>query len=379
MLRHADIAKLLTVGSEDPLVLSLYLEMPPHLPELREVPDRVRRLLATAADASHGQVSPPAMAAAGHAVRKVLEGGARYWLGRGAGIFLCGPAGRAERILLPAGLGERAVFGARPHVRPLLTALQRWPGYQVALVTRQHAWLFTVTGDQIGVPAQLPSAAGLRGPGPAAWQWLGSSRASRRTGWIPCFDLPGAAAMLANITGGDDAGRLVMAGHPDTIPEFLAMLPGSQQDRFAGSFAADPAMLTPARIRELAGPVVRHAIDQSAQELLTRIRREPPGGTAAAGFDDCLAAVNHDAVTVLAVPGPGTVPGYACRRCGALGTTKTRCVCGPGAAHPVPDLIEEMAVMVIRNGGTVHTVDDVPGGVAACLRIPAAGRTESAA
>jgi hypothetical protein len=40
MLRHADVGKLLTVDSEDPLVLSLYLEMPQYLPRLREVPDR---------------------------------------------------------------------------------------------------------------------------------------------------------------------------------------------------------------------------------------------------------------------------------------------------------------------------------------------------
>ena len=378
MLRHADVGKLLTVDSEDPLVLSLYLEMPQYLPGLREVPDRVRRLLATAADASAGQVSPPVMAAAEREVRKVLEGGARHWLGRGAGIFLCGPAGLAERILLPAGLGERAVFAARPHVRPLLTALRRWPGYQVALVTRQHAWLFTVAGEQVGVPGQLPSGARLRGPDPDGWQWLGSSRASEPIGRFPCSDLRDAAVMLGAIGGSNDEGPLVLAGHPGTIPEFLAMLPGSLRDRFAGSFAADPAVITPARIRELAGPVVRQAMDRSAQELLTRIRDEQPG-TALAGLTDCLAAVNQGAVAALAVPGRGTVPGHACRQCGALGTAKTGCICGPGAAHPVPDLIEEMAVAVIHAGGTVQTVDDVPGGIAACLRFPDAGRTRSVA
>jgi hypothetical protein len=170
------------------------------------------------------------MAAAEREVRKVLEGGARYWLGRGAGIFLCGPAGLAERILLPAGLGERAVFAARPHVRPLLTALQRWPGYHVALVTCQHAWLLTVAGDQIGVPGQLPSRATPRSPGPDSWQWLGSGRASQRIGRFPCFDFPDAAVMLGAISGSPDEGLLILAGHPGTIPEFLAMLPGSLRD-----------------------------------------------------------------------------------------------------------------------------------------------------
>jgi hypothetical protein len=119
-------------------------------------------------------------------------------------------------------------------------------------------------------------------------------------------------------------------------------------------------------------------MDRSAQELLTRIRDEQPD-TALAGLTDCLAAVNQGAVATLAVPGRGTVPGHACRQCGALGTAKTGCICGPGAAHPVPDLIEEMAVAVIHAGGTVQTVDDVPGGIAACLRFPDAGRTRSVA
>jgi hypothetical protein len=368
VLSYGDVGKLLAAGSADTLVLSLYVELPWYLPGLREVPDRVRGLLAAAADAADGQVSRQAAAAAERDVRKVLEGGARYWLGHGAGIFLGRPAGLAERIVLPAGLGERAVFASRPHVRPLLTALQRWPAYQVTVLTRQRAWLFAVDGEHIAV----------RNQGPAGWDWLGSTRVAERTGRFSFLSFRDAAAVLSGGAGGGDEGPLVIGGYPGAVPDFFAALPGSARERFAGSFAVDPRLVSPARIRDLAGPVVRHAAERSERELAARVRSGLPAGTAAAGLKDCLAAVNRDGVAVLAVPGPGLVPGFACRRCGALSVTPAGCSCGRGAAGRVPDLIEEMAVAVIGAGGTVRTADGLPGGVAACLRSPAGGRTHSA-
>jgi hypothetical protein len=368
VLSYDDVGKLLAAGSADTLVLSLYVEMPRSLPGLREVPDRVRGLLAAAADAADGQVSRQAAAAAGRDVRKVLEAGARHWLGHGAGVFLGRPAGLAERVVLPAGLGERAVFAFRPHVRPLLTALQRWPAFQVTVLTRQHAWLFAVDGEHIAV----------RDRDRAGWDWLGSGRVAERTGRLPFMSFRDAAAVLCGGAGGGDEGPLVIGGYPGVVPDFFAVLPGGVRERFAGSFAVDPLMVTPARIRELAGPVVRHAAERSERELAARVRGGLPAGTAVAGLTGCLAAVNRDAIAVLAVPGPGLVPGFACRRCGALSVTPAGCSCGRGAAGRVPDLIEEMAVAVIGAGGTVQTADGLPGGVAACLRSPADGGTHKA-
>jgi hypothetical protein len=184
VLSYGDVGKLLAVGGEDALVLSLYLEMPQSLPGLREVRDRVLGLLAAAADAVDGQVSPEAVAAAEHDVRTVLETSARYWLGHGAGIFLCGSAGLAERVVLPAGLGERAVFASRPHVRPLLTALQRHPGYQV----RRPSVLACHGDDDTGAGQSgqaravdhqrvaRPGAQRQAGPGEGCWPgaWTGA-------------------------------------------------------------------------------------------------------------------------------------------------------------------------------------------------------------
>lgn len=106
VLSYDDVGKLLAAGGDDALVLSLYLEVPQSLSGLREAEDRVPGLLAAAAGAVDGQVSPEAVAAAGRDVQAALEAGGRSWLGHGAGIFLCGPAGLAERVVLPAGLAS---------------------------------------------------------------------------------------------------------------------------------------------------------------------------------------------------------------------------------------------------------------------------------
>lgn len=371
MLTHDDVEKLLAADSEGPPVLSLYVEMPQYLPELRGMSDRVRTLLAAAATTMEGQVSAHAVAEAERDVRQILQTAGRCFLGHGAGVFLCRPAGLAEHVLLPAGLGERAVFASRPHVRPLLTALQRWPRYRVAMVARQNAWLFAVAGEHIGV-AGRPSGSGRHSTDPDGWEWLGSRRAGERIGRFPSLSFRDAADMLDS--GGEEE-PLVIGGYPRAIPDFLAALQSGLRDRFAGSFAVDPLMVTPARIRDLADPVVRHSVDRSQHELLAQAQDWISEGSAVAGLADSLAAVNRDSAAVLAVPGSGTVPGYACRRCGTLSPTGAGCPCGPAAVRRVPDLIEEMAVVVIRSGGKVQTVDGLPGGTAACLRSQAAGHS----
>lgn len=372
MLTHDDVGKLLAADSEGLPVLSLYVEIPQCLPELRGMSERVRTLLAAAATTTEGQVSPHAVAEAERDVRKILQTVGRSCLGHGAGVFLCRPVGLAEHVLLPAGLGERAVFATRPHVRPLLTALQRWPRYRVAAVARQSAWLFAVAGEHVGVAGRRPSGSGRHRTDPDGWEWLGPRRADERIGRLPSLSFRDAADVL---NGGGEEEQLVIGGYPGAIPDFLAALQSGLRDRFAGSFAVDPPMVTPSRIRDLADPVVRHSVDRSQHELLAQAQDWISEGRAVAGLADSLAAVNRDSAAVLAIPGSGTIPGYACRRCGTLSPTGTGCPCGSAEVRRVPDLIEEMAAVVIRSGGKVQTVDGLPGGTAVCLGSSAAGRS----
>ena len=328
-------------------------------------------LLDSAAGGPCGPAGPGAGRVLAHArqvVRRLLEDSARDWLGHCVAVFISGPAGLAKAIPLPAGLGEQALFGPRPHVRPLLVAIQRQPAYRVAVVNRRHAWLFAVAGDQIDMVTQ-PAAPGVSSPHYGGWYGLESRRVNERIAELARHHFRDTAAILTqSLHSGHE--QLVVGGHADTIPQFLATLPAHVRDRFAGSFIADTSTLTPARVRALADPIIRTWVEKSGQQLVTRIQQEPPGGLAATGLTACLNAVRQHAVQILAVPDHGLVPGFACRRCGALGRTRTGCAHGASAASAVPDLIEEIAVGTIHDGGQVQAVPDPPGGIAARLRFP---------
>ena len=374
MISYPDVEKLLATRGEDQPVLSLYLEVPQDPSGWRELPARAGELLGSAVTGPCAPAGPDAgrvLADIRHEVRRLLDRGVRDWPGHCVALFICRPAGLAEALLLPAGLGEYAVFGPRPHVRPLLVALQRHPVYRVVVIDRRHAWLFTVAADRIDAVTE-PVAAGVRSPHYGGWYGLESYRINERITELAHHHFHDTGVVLARSMGHGQE-RLVVGGHAATIPQFLAVLPAGLRDRLAGSFVVDTSAITPARVRALADPIIRTAVGNSEQELITRIRQEPPGGRAATGLTACLAAVRQHAVAVLAMPVEGLVPGFACRQCSALGITGTGCVHADAGTFPVPDLIEEMAISTPQDGGEVQAVPDPPGGVAAYLRLPLRG------
>jgi peptide chain release factor subunit 1 len=372
MISRADVDKLLSAHATDPVVLSLYVQVPVDPAALRGLPARAGELLAAAAGThADGLGAVRARDADVTAVRDLLEEHARGWLGHTAAIFACGPLGLAEAIALPGTVPERAVIATRPHVRPLLMALQRCPGYHVAVVDRRHAWVFKVAGERIDTVAQS-AAEGVRPAGFGGWYGLEAHRIHERVIQLARRHYRETAALLGQAMGAAEPQPLVVGGHEDSIPQFLAVLPAGLRDRLAGSFVADPHTLTPARVRELAAPVIEHWVTAREQRLISQIRALPPGGLAAAGPHECAAAVNQHAVQLLIVPDDGLVPGYACGRCGGLALAGGDCPGCGAALGPVPDLIEEMAVTALGDGGQVEAVADPPGGVAARLRFPLA-------
>jgi peptide subunit release factor 1 (eRF1) len=278
--------------------------------------------------------------------------------------------GLAEAFPLPCRVPDRAVLAVRPHVRPLLVALQRCPEYQVAVVNRRHAWIFQISGSRVDTLAES-AAPGVRSRGFGGWYGLESYRVSERITQLTRHHYHDTVALLSQVMRGN--GRpLVVGGHKDTIPAFLGVLPVEMRERFIGSFVVDPHAMTPARVRELSAPVVADWVSQREQRLVTQILQEPPDGLTVAGLDSCLSAVHQHAVSVLVVPVGGLIPGFACHTCGALASTPDRCPHHPPIVRAVPDLLEEMIVATLDDGGQVTALGYVPADVAACLRFPLA-------
>jgi len=369
MISHADVEKLLGIQAAERSVLSVYLQVPVDPPALRGLPARVGELLTLAGGGADGRGALRARDEDRRMVRRLLEVHARDWLGHTVAIFACSQLGLSEAFPLPCRLPERAVLATRPHVRPLLVALQRCPAYRVAVVDRHHAWIFSVAADRVSVVAQ-PAAEGVRSPAFGGWYGLESHRVHERITQLARHHYQDTAAILGQAMRSGEHEPLVVGGHEEAIPQFLAILPADVGEHFAGSFVVDPHTMTPAWVRELSGTVIRDWADRREQRLLAQLHQEPPDGLTLIGLRDCLTAVNQHAVELLVVPVGGLIPGFACTRRGALTSTPGGCPDGPAAARPVPDLIEEMVIQTLGDGGEVAAVPDPPGDVAARARFP---------
>ena len=357
MITLAESEKLGAVRVASAGMLSLYLAVPVDPAELRGLPARADDLIAAAEGAAGGS-SRVADADRG-AIRQRLEARGRDWLGHTVAMFACADAGLFEVLTLPCHLPDRAVLGTRPHIRPLLAAVQRCPAYRVAVVDRVHALLFHVDGDETET-VTAPAAESVRGTGFGGWDGRDSYRTQQRAEQLASRHYRDTAAMLEKAMAHGEPEPLVIGGHDEAVGRLLASLPPGLRQHFAGSFAADAGTLTAATARELAAPLVADWAGQRTEHLAEEVLATPPGDLAAAGLRECLAAVNARAVATLVVPEDGLVPGHECGTCGALFVEGGRCEdCGT-AGLAVPDVIEEMVARTLENGGQVYPV---PGGL----------------
>jgi hypothetical protein len=129
MITLTEVEKLGRVHAVEPIVLSVYLNVPRSPAELPGLPRRVDELVAAAVrDAGRsGRLREEDRRSARE--EAVLAG--RDQPGHPLAIFACAEVGLLEAVALPAAppgtVPERAVLGIRPHIRPLLAALQPSP------------------------------------------------------------------------------------------------------------------------------------------------------------------------------------------------------------------------------------------------------------
>jgi peptide chain release factor subunit 1 len=368
MISHADVEKLRGMRAPGPAVLSLYLPVPLDPVAVRGVAAQAEDLMA---DAGAGGPDGASLARAGHADRDAVLGALaahrRDWLGHTVAVFACQQLGLLEALPLPCVLPGRAVLAARPHVRPLLAAIQRCPDYLVAIISRRHAQVLSVSGNRVETVAS--QSEGPRGHGFGGWHGLETRHVQQRIIQLGRHHYREVAAILERTAGPGRPVPLVVGGHHDSIVGLLQELPPAAREAFAGSFTADTHALTPARVRELAGPLIEGWVTRREQELA----REILGGLAAVGLPASLAAVNQQVAGHLLVAHEGMIAGYACGRCGALSTGSVECPDRGTAARTVPDLLEEMVQRTLDDDGPVTMIRDAPFSVAARLRFPATG------
>ncbi len=212
MITRADVEKLGAMHAVEPAMLSLYLAVPPHpgpFSPLAEsllaeplLADRADELIA-AAEAACGAgraVAPQDR----DAVREQLATCARDWPGRTVAIFACADAGLLAAYPLPGQPRERAVLGIRPHVRPLLAALQRRPGQ-----------------EDFTLPRESPVAVGLPACLAAVNACTVQTLVVPEDGLVPGYECGRCGALSTDADGCPDWGTAPLPV-PDVIEEMVA-------------------------------------------------------------------------------------------------------------------------------------------------------------
>ena len=363
---HAD--KLRGLRAPGSAVLSLYLSIPVDLAEHRALPARIRELVKGAATAPGD--APPVPEADVSAVTRLVSERSHDWLGRTVAIFASARIGLLDAQPLPGQAAEQAIADDRPHVRPLLAAIQRNPGYRVALVDVQHAWVLAITADGVETVAERTGPE-VRKTGFAGWYGLEAYRLQQRVLELSRQHSKDTIAMLERIAG-DERGPLVIGGYDSEIRQFRALLPRAVAGQVAGSVNVDLQTVTPGRVRELADPVIARWAEQEQARAVQDVLSQPPRVSAVTGLGECAAASQARAIAELVLPDGRPQPGYACDECGALATAGAGCGCQDSPPHcrAVPDVLGELASRTLDGGGEVTAVREAPFSAAARLRFP---------
>jgi Bacterial archaeo-eukaryotic release factor family 10 len=361
MITYGEVEKLRSSWAADQSVLSLYVYVPPDGSGERQLSARAVDLIAAAAARTQGTLHHEDEMLA----RRTLARHAGEWLGYTLGIFVSAELGLLDVVPLPGRFPERAVLASRPHLRPLLAALERHPDHRIVVIDDRHAWLITVAGDRIEVVARVPAEA-VPGAALSGWYLEPSDGLQRVTELAPHLPQDVAAILGRQVRYGSSE-PLVLGGQADSVTHLLALLPRAVLTDYAGSFAVGAPTLTVAQACDLAAPVISHWAERRERQLVGAVTAFRPGMPTAIGLEECLAAVNAGAADLLLVGDEPIVPGFHCERCDELSTSSDGCTDWGAASWPVPDLLEEMVWRTLHGGGQVVSARRLPCTVAARL------------
>jgi len=380
VITRADADKLRNATAKAPSVLSVYLQVPVDLAEHRGLPTRARELIKSAASRQGDRRGAEVRAADLESVVRTVASRSNEWLGQTAAVFACAEIGLLEALPLPGHLTEQAIIACRPHIRPLLAAMQRNPVFRAAIVDAKHAWILHIDGNQIETVAER-TGAGVRSTGFAGWYGLEGYRIQQRIMELSRQHFRDTVNVLERSSDGGSL-PLVLGGHENEISQFVSALPRAVRQAVVGSFSVDLQTATPGRVRELAWSVIASWSLRSEQQLIHDVLNQPPHVSVATGLEGCLSASSARAIAQLILADDQMVPGFACGICGALSTGESGedCPDPAEARRPVPDLLDELADRTLDGGGQVTAVRDPPFTAAARLRFPitATERSQSA-
>ena len=354
LMTGAMVDGLLAVRAEGPEVLSVYLTVPWDPDWVSKVPARLDDVLAPIEALLADEQDHRRRQRIGAAIESVRAAGAvsaREWLGRTVVLFATGDRGVFETATMTGPIEDMAVLRPRPYVGPLLAGLQRHPVYQAAIVDERQAWLLRIDG---GIAHQLAKLEWEPPHGTAfgGWHGLAEYGARRRAAELTRRHFKEAIESMVAARRPGSTEPVVVGGHTDGVAAFLALLPPQVRAMVAGTVSVDSGTLSVAQVRAKADPVVdawrRAQEDRLLGEFGDRAQ------TVVTGLAGCLALAGRRAIDLLLVPEGLRSAGFACAACRQLAVDDGLCsFCGT-ARTAVPDVIEELVLAVLADGGRVE-------------------------
>jgi len=273
--------------------------------------------------------------------------------GKGLAVFSCAARGLWQTHFLPVPLEDHLAFDPQPDIAPLLTVMDEYERYAIALVDKEKARLFTVflgaieetEAFQDDVPGKHPEGG------------VSQSHYLHHHEVHVLWHLKRVVQRLAELEHSRHFDRLILAGPAKATNELRQLLPSTLAQRVVAVIPAEISADT-REILDLTLQVESLFEREVEEQLLQELFEEAgAGGRATRGLPETLDALYLDKVQTLVVADGARANGSECRNCGRLepGTLASCPACGH-PMHPVHDLYHRAMARTIEQAGSVEVV-----------------------
>ena len=359
MLDSATVDRLRRFDPSGFPVLSVYLDVPADLGDLRSVAARAKAALRPVRDQMEsGRFDESGARSLRADIDRVLDEAEKAAEYRGAAmaLFLSDGAGLAEQVRLPGPVRDRAIADRAPYLGPLQAILDHYHRYCAVVADRRISSIYRFAMGEL-----------------EAWEVIGEEEVRKDNyGGFAGYEERGVrsraegvarrlfrstADRLADLRRAGDFDLLMVGGNQANIDGVVGELAPEVRSSLAGTFIIDPGTASPSdvlgRCAAVAASFERDSAHAEVEALLDAVGS---GDRGVLGLDRVMHAANQRAVARLILGAKSIEPGVACSECGWLGRVGSLCgFCGEGTVT-IPDLFDTVAERVRADGGEVRYV-----------------------
>ena len=357
MITAETVSSIRTFDSGGLPVVSLYARVDPGPDGQREVRTRVSSLLDEIRSLAKGGIAERewrmSLRADINRIRTAV--GEERWPPAAIAIFACSGRGLYSEVSLPVHVPDRVTVDATPWTRPMLAMLAEHPRSCVAVVDRANGRLCELYQDEVSELEQVRDPESRR---PSIAPGRPDDRVSNKADELAKRHYRRIAERLGELLRTGDYDLLIIGGHGYEVPDFVQQLPHPVRDWVAGTFSTEPGLAPLTEIRDSAGEIAARYERERDQQLVSGVlEKVAVGGLATLGLGSCLWAGTLGAVQTLLVRDGAAAAGVVCDQSGWLALAGEVCpLCG-NRTRRTPDVIDELAQVVINEGGAIHHVN----------------------